>query len=347
MTKTQTILSLTIVFALFPAAAFANSAPVVSNVSAAQRGDDSKLVDIYYDLADADGNTCTVWAVISDNNGLSWSVPAMTFTGHCGNGITPGNGKHIIWDAGHDIPGKVGDYKARVFADDGHGPSEMVLVASGYFNYQNSTPIYLPGFLIDKYEVTNARYCEFLNNADPTGQYYSTSMEITKSGSNYTINPGRENYPIRYVNYYDANAFAAWCSQTYGGNYRLPTEQEWEKAAGWDPVLQKLFTYGFHQDTISCSWCNYSNCYGGPLPVGSFNGTGGKNDAYSYYGCYDMSGNVWEWTSSIYSGSNLVIRGGSWDDSEASCQATCRIGNGYAPSDRYYFIGFRLVLDVQ
>ena len=329
---------------LSPVLCLANSAPVVSGVTATQRADDSKLVDIYYNLADADGDNCTVWAVVSDNNGLTWTAPAITLSGAAGYNISPGNGKHIIWDAGRDIPGKVGDFKARVFADDGHGPTDMVLVAAGNFLYQNSTPTFLPSFFIDKYEVTNARYCEFLNNADPTGQYYSTSMEIAKSGSYYTVNPGKENYPIRYANWYDANAFAAWCSQTYGGNYRLPTEQEWEKAAGWDPVLQKLFTYGFHQDVIDCNWCNYNNCYGGPLSVGSFNGTGGKNVAKSYYGCYDMSGNVWEWTSSIYSGESRVIRGGFWSYSATSCTTSGR--NGTAPSGRSCGIGFRLVLDL-
>jgi hypothetical protein len=339
----------TLLILFLPGFLFANSAPVVSNVTAAQRGDDSKLVDIYYNLADADGDTCTVWAVISDNGGSTWTVPAFTFSGHIGQNVTPGTGKHIIWDAGRDMPGKVGNYKARVYADDGQGPSDMVLVAAGYFPYQNATPqIYLPVFLIDKYEVTNARYCEFLNNADPSSAHYDTNMEIDRTGSagnySYTVKPGKENFPIRYVSYYDADAFAQWRSQTYGGNYRLPTEQEWEKAAAWDPVQQHYYIYGFHQDTISCPWCNYNSCYGGPLSVGSFNGTGGKNNAYSYYGCYDMSGNVWEWTSSIYSGDNRVIRGGDWGNDATGCRCTYR--HNVAPSFRNGSIGFRLVLNM-
>lgn len=346
MIKALKTLSVIIIFAVFPAIVLANSAPVVSNVSASQRSDDSKLVDIYYDLADADGDNCTVWAVISDNNGVTWTAPAITLTGAVGSNISPGTGKHIIWDAGKDMPGKVGDYKARVFADDGHGPSEMVLVAAGNFLYQNTTPTFVPSFFIDKYEVTNARYCEFLNNADPTGQHYSTSMEIAKDGSNYSVNTGRENYPIRYVSALDAEAFAAWCSQTYGGNYRLPTEQEWEKAAGWDPVLQKLFSYGCHQDTISCAWCNYNSCKGVPTQVGFYNGINvGTNDAKNYYGCYDMSGNVWEWTSSIYSGSSRVIRGGTWSSTANPWTTTFRYG--YQPSLRIGDVGFRLVLDLE
>jgi len=356
MTKTPTILILIIIFAVFPSISLANSAPVVSNVSASQRADDSKLVDIYYNLADADGDLCTVWVIISDNNGLSWTVPAMTFTGAVGSNVSPGVNKHVIWDAGKDISGKVGDYKTRVFVDDGHGSSDMVLVAAGYFNYQNTTPpIYLPSFFIDKYEVTNARYCEFLNNADPIGSHYSSSMEINRTGSSgnytYTTISGKENFPIRFVLRDDASAFATWCSQIYGGNYRLPTEQEWEKAAAWDPVEQHYYIYGFHRDAIDCNWCNYNTCYGDPLPVGSFNGTSGKNDAKSYYGCYDMSGNVWEWTSGsgalVSCSSTWVIgwvtRGGAWTDA-------CLISQRSAincPGVRYANIGLRLVREIQ
>jgi formylglycine-generating enzyme required for sulfatase activity len=351
MKRAYLTISITLAFITSCSAVFANSAPVVSNVTATQRSDDSKLVDIYYDLADTDGDNCTVWVTISDNGGVTWTVPAMTFTGNVGSGVTPGSGKQIIWDAGKDMRGKVSNYKARVFADDGHGPSDMVLVAAGYFSYQNTTPqIYLPGFFIDKYEVTNARYCEFLNNADPTGQYYSTNMEITKSGSYYIVNSGRENYPIQYVSYDDATAFASWCSTTYGGNYRLPTEQEWEKAAGWDPVLQDMFTYGYHQNVISQYWCNYNNYYSGPLPVGSFNGTPPKNDAKSYYGCYDMSGNLFEWTSGLmtcYQGNcYYYVRGGSFADNETSC-LTSTTGGYCVNNGRYSYFGFRLVWNVQ
>jgi formylglycine-generating enzyme required for sulfatase activity len=328
---------------------WANSAPVVSNVSASQRADDSKLVDIYYNLADADGDACTVWVVISDDGGASWKVPAINFTGHIGKAVTPGSGKHAIWDAGKDMPGKVAAFKARVFADDGKGPANMVLVPAGYFAYQGNyaTQTFVNSFQIDKYEVTNDFYCQYLNNADPTGAHYYASMEIDRWGNSgsyyYTVKAGKGNYPVQYASALDAEAFAVWRSSTYGGTYRLPTEQEWEKAAGWNPVQNKLWTYGFQRDAIDCTWCNYNSCYG-VLPVGSFNGTGGKNDAKSYYGCYDMSGNLWEWTSSMYDGSNRVIRGGGWGYDAAICAVTYR--SNATPSGRYYVIGFRLCLDL-
>ena len=63
------------------AATWANSAPVVSSVSASQRADDSKLVDIYYNLADVDGDVCTVWVAASNDGGTTWSIPVLTVSG--------------------------------------------------------------------------------------------------------------------------------------------------------------------------------------------------------------------------------------------------------------------------
>jgi len=230
----------------------------------------------------------------------------------------------------------------------------MLIVPSGAFAYQNAASstdwIFLPAFAIARYEMTNREYAEFLKEYDPRSEYWNSNMEILRSGSSgqysYSVATGKDNYPIRYVSCYDAMAMAAWKSRVTGQNFRLPTEQEWEKAAGWDPVELKLYTYGFHQDTIDSTWCNYDKVYGVPLPVGSFNGTGGKNDAKSYYGCYDMSGNVWEWTSSLYDSSSnlLVIRGGAWNDIAISCRVAPR--TIYTPGTRNYDFGFRLVQDL-
>jgi formylglycine-generating enzyme required for sulfatase activity len=166
---------------------------------------------------------------------------------------------------------------------------DMVFVPAGYFPYQDGDPCYVASFWISKYETTNAQYCEFLNAADPNGQYWNSSQEIAWGGTSgsYSVYPGRENYPARAVSYYDANAYARWNGRRDGGEYRIPSEEEWEKAAGWDPNENHHYKSGFHSDTIDCTWCNYdaggqgNSCYGGPLPVGSFNGTGGKKNAKS------------------------------------------------------------------
>lgn len=149
-----------VLLVLVAGTAFAQTAPTVSNVRAAQRGDGSRLVDIHYDLAH--NAACTVWAVVSGDGGVSWSVPAMTLTGDLGHNVASGTNKHVIWDAGRDIPGVLGSFRARVYADDGQTGSNMVVVPAGLFGNQ----IFVNTFLIDKYEVTNQRYAEFLNDAD-------------------------------------------------------------------------------------------------------------------------------------------------------------------------------------
>ena len=111
--------------------AWANSAPDVTNVMASQRGDDSKLVDITYNLADADGDPCTVWVSVSDNGGVDWWVPARTFTGDIGMGVTPGAGKAVVWDAGADWNQNYSQQmRFRVTANDGgsSSPAGMVLI---------------------------------------------------------------------------------------------------------------------------------------------------------------------------------------------------------------------------
>lgn len=230
-------------------------------------------------------------------------------------------------------------------------PEDMVLVPAGWFAYEDADQenyVFLADFAMDKYEVTADAYCEFLNNADPDGNHWDSWQEIIRTGDpgnySYEVQAGRENYPIYYVSFYDAQIYAAWKSAMTGQSYRLPTEQEWEKAAGWDPVLNKLWTYGFQRDSIDSSWCNYDYYYGGSLPVGSFNGTGDTNDAKSFYGCYDMSGNLWEWTSSIFSGTSRVLRGGYWGGDASFCRVVSLTSG--VPSGRYYYFGFRLLLEL-
>jgi formylglycine-generating enzyme required for sulfatase activity len=351
ISKAMKMMVVCVAWAGLPTGLSANSAPVVSNVTASQRADNSKVVDIRYTLTDADGDSCTVWVSVSDNGGTTWQVPAKTFTGAIGNNQAPASNKLITWDAGKDFPGKTGSFRVRVWADDGNGPAAKVLVPAGSFPYQNtanpSAWIFIDTFLIDKYEVTVQFYCQFLN-AGGNDDHWDSQQEITRQGSTgnyyYTPKTDRDNYPIRYVNCTDAEHFAQWRSQLEGVTWRLPTEQEWEKAAAWDPVANHYYTYGFHQDTIACSWCVYNNCYvgqGGLMPVGYCNGTGGRNDAKSYYGCYDMSGNLTEWTSSMYDGTNRVIRGGHYGNSASD--AACANRNNYTACIRYFGLGFRLV----
>ena len=334
--------------------AVGQSGVTVSGVTAAQRNDNSKLVDIYYNLS-ASG-PCTVWPVVSGDGGATWNVPAQTYTGDFGANIPPGSGRHIVWDAGADIPGKVGSFRTRVFADDGSALTNMVLVPGGTFPYQNNTSaqIFVPTFLIDKYEVTNQRYAEFLNDADPNGQYWTAQQEITRNVAGQSVFyapwPGKQEYPVRYVSALDAEAFAAWLSTREGRNFRLPTDQEWEKAAGWDPLTNTLWFYGFinNNNSIDCTWANYSQCVGVTREVGYYNGQNGTGHARSPYGGYDMSGNVFEWTGTLFSGGPAhTFRGGHYLLQESYCRTTTIANQAFWPGDRTLYVGFRLVQDAQ
>jgi len=342
--------------------ALANLPPEVNNVTASQRTDGSKLVDIYYDFNDADGDLCTVSVKVSDDGGLSWDVNAVSFSGDIGSGIAPGTGKHIIWDCGTDLPGEYGtNYRVKVIADDNYGPAGMVWVYIDDPGVSGHEPF--NGYM-SKYETTNAQYCQFLNAAlasgditvsgnyvygadgsnsgtDFVGQMYYNlagsghtyngatnggAARINYSGGVFTIDSGFDNHPVTYVSWYGSTAFASY----YG--WRLPTEWEWQAVADYDGS----YTYGCGT-SINNSIANYrgSTHPDGTTVVGSF-GTYG-------YGMCDMAGNVWEWSSTV-SGSYRVLRGGSWDVDGDGCVVSSWFN--YYPDSSLSTIGFRVCRDL-
>jgi formylglycine-generating enzyme required for sulfatase activity len=245
--KRFTVLFSVLLVVVWSGIASANFAPVVSNVSANQRGDDSKLVDIRYDLADADGDSCTVWVVGSNDGGLTWRVPIISVWGHIGKGVTPGVNRQVVWDAGGDIAGVVGDFKVRVYADDGNSADGLVLIPGGQFQMGDSLgwPYELPlhwvfvdAFMMSRYEVTNQQYVEFLNNAfannlievkadnivykKTTAYAYCATYDamhdsrIGFTGSLFSLVPSdKGNHPV-HVTWHGAAAYCNWRSEQLG-----------------------------------------------------------------------------------------------------------------------------------
>ena len=181
-------------------------------------------------------------------------------------------------------------------------------------------------FFIDKTEVTNAQYKKFV---DETGY---AAPPHWKDGK---FTDAEANFPVRFVNWYEATAFAKWAGK------RLPTEAEWEKAArGTDG---RTFPWGN-------DWRGDVTDGGGPVEVGKF-----PNGA-SPYGALDMTGNVLEWTASWFEaypkaptkqadfGQKLkVARGGNWYNTQGYGQTWYRSVN--RPQSRVMWLGFRCAKD--
>ena len=146
--------------------------------------------------------------------------------------------------------------------------------------------VYVDAFYIDKYEVTNAQYKQFVD-ANPRWQQdniprYLHNGKYLKFWRENTYPPGKGNHPVVYVSWYAAMAYAKWVGR------RLPTEAEWEKAARGGLVGAK-YSWG---DEIDSTRANYGGELGDAKPVGAYP----PND----YGLYDMTGNVMEWCLDTY-----------------------------------------------
>ncbi len=107
----------------------ANTPPVVSNMTTTQRTDGTYLVDIYYDVSDADGDLLTISLEVSDDGGSTWNVDCELVSGDVGTGIISGIGKHIVWNMGTEHPNVIDTYNFKVLADDGVDDLAIGLVA--------------------------------------------------------------------------------------------------------------------------------------------------------------------------------------------------------------------------
>jgi formylglycine-generating enzyme required for sulfatase activity len=114
------------------------AAPVVSNISAAQRPN-SRLVDITYDVA-ADFPTVSVSLQVSSNGGSTFVVPATTLSGAIGAGVATGTAKKITWDAGADWSGQYStQMRFKVIADDGNSAPTISDIAAQTITAGNNT----------------------------------------------------------------------------------------------------------------------------------------------------------------------------------------------------------------
>ncbi|MFC2084464.1 SUMF1/EgtB/PvdO family nonheme iron enzyme [Bacteroidota bacterium] len=227
-------------------------------------------------------------------------------------------------------------------------------------------------YMIMKYEVTNAQYIEFLEEAHARGdlvqvnsntvigyydgdsiwsageyEFYNLDgwigdFNIKKIGwdeTSFSIESGYKNHPVIMVTWFGAWAFA----NHYG--LRLPSEEEWEKVArgntGWDYPWGDESPVCEYSAVNGAKFADQANCNDvGTEEVGSY------YNSTSPYGAYDMAGNVWEWTDSFYGGicpSERVFRGGSWYSDKYSLLGWNR--SCVPPSGSDGSLGFRCIRD--
>ncbi len=250
-------------------------------------------------------------------------------------------------------------------------PEDMVLIPAGEFimgtdseganaDQKPAHQVYLDAFYIDKYEVTNAQYEEFIlaggykkrefwtgEGRDfiqkfqfDAGEWHKIETPMQYGENSVSTEP---DHPVIGVSWYEANAYATWAGK------RLPTEAEWEKAArGTDG---QIYPWGNEMDFSKLRYFPHVTKL---QAVGSFPG------GTSPHGVMDMAGSVWEWCADWYSesyypqgsrknpkgpdsGKFRVLRGGGWDSIRIQLRCPYRY---YEPEGRRtYNVGFRCVQD--
>lgn len=360
----------------------ANTAPVVSNMSAAQRADGSFLVDVYYSVEDTDSALLTISLMVSSDGGTSWNVSCDLLSGDIGANISPGSNKHIIWNLGTEHPNIEANYHFKVTAVDEYEPPVpvgFVSVPGGTFIMGRTTGtgisdqlpthnVILSSFYIGRYEVTQAEYAQYmqpsLNWTNDLGigdyypAYYVSWYAILKYCNLRSMAEGLT--PVYCISSStdpanwgavptssDTTWNAAICNWTANG-YRLPTEAEWEYAArGVTNIPDYLFSGSDEINAVA--WYSGNNAPNGSKPVGTKDPNG--------VGLYDMSGNVWEWcwdwySSSYYSSSpSNNPTGAESGEVRVSRGGSWYWGNywcnvsrryGWRPRNSIYYLGFRL-----
>lgn len=354
-----------------------NSVPVVTNVVAYQIQGTGQ-VRVTYDVSDADGDPVTARLVCSSNGGTTFDLLPVSVSGDVNVQMTAGPGKQILWNAAADFPGRYwAQVVAKVYASDGPATSgEMILVPAGNFlmgstsgstEEQPQHTVYLDAYYIDKYEVTNAEFKQFIDADGYNIQaYWSTAGWSYRQSQGWTAptwwtlgdyysGPGYPGFPVVGVTYYEAEAYANFVGK------RLPTEAEWEKAArGTDA---RTYPWGEGINVVRANYQNSNDPYEPySTPVGFYDGRLHPSppfqtvDSPSPYGGYDFAGNVSEWVRDWYSsayyssspsanppgpisGAYRVVRGGSWSDPTVNLRCAYRLA--VQPPGRIGYIGFR------
>ena len=250
----------------------------------------------------------------------------------------------------------------------------MMGAARDSFAYDNERPareVFVPEFRIARVPVTNGEFARFVTEGgyerrefwDEEGWSWREKENWThplywrREGGGFVVRrmfdeaPLEEDHPVTGVSWYESEAYARFAGK------RLPTEAEWEKAASWDASGDAKRRFAWGDEKPDASRCNFDMRRWGTTPVGSFSA------GASAYGCLDMTGNVWEWTSTPFEGfegfepfpypeysevwfdgDHRVLKGGSWATRASVLRTSFR--NFFRRHFRIAFAGIRLAEDI-
>jgi len=322
-----------IVILLFLSVAIQSNGQTISNVHSEQEG---STIQVYYSLSTS--SPCEIALYVSLDGGTTWKGPLTKVQGAVGKNIS--SGEHtIIWEVLEELEELSSDKIKFKVTSVGKQPfePEMVFVEGGPFlmgseNFNDDEkPVHeviLSPFSIGKFEITQAQW--------------QAVME-----QNPSVYKNCNDCPIERVSWSDIQVYLSKINKLTGKKYRLPTEAEWEYAAGGG---NNNITYHFSgsNDLKGIAWYD-ENSENKPHVVGSKNANN--------LGIYDMSGNVWEWCSDYYGeysskseydpmgsdfGEYRVIRGGSWAHLKSDCRITMRVM--FPENTKLKTLGFRLAL---
>jgi len=235
---------------------------------------------------------------------------------------------------------------------------EMIVIPAGSFNmgsYDGTVDEQPPHrvtiskpFALGKTEITRGQFTKFVNETNydagnVCGVYTNKWEKISGRSWRNPGYPQDDSHPVACISLIDARAYTAWLSRKTGQSYQLPTEAQWEyacRAGGQDK-----YCGGNNEDSVA--WYGKKN--------GNSTHPAAQKKA-NFFGLYDMSGNVWEWTEDSYhksysgapvdgaawegDGSKRVLRGGSWNSDTNYLRSTFRYND--TPNGRDTNDGFRV-----
>lgn len=196
-------------------------------------------------------------------------------------------------------------------------------------------------FYLSKTEITNEQFASYVQ-----AQQYGDQAE--QKIINFSRSKDNGEFPVAEISWRGAMAYAAWLGDQTHRICRLPTEAEWEYAARSGMNTAYPWGEGVGVNNANCAGCGSQWDNKQAAPVGQFQANS--------FGLYDMSGNVWEWTCSVWrdqyegqeqqcAGMNnfeaRAVRGGSWGYGPKYVRSTVR--GEFEPDIRYNGFGFRVM----